>query len=115
MAPVLTSRAVTALKSRLYPNGLANSSGQLGKHFIPHFTGGIEFFLTKLRGTAVTAGSEGFLDPKCRYRAVFGSGNGQPIEGPPPKTLYLPLNFIAQKACTWSHPVYGLFVFSLNQ
>ena len=49
-------------KSRLYPNGLANSSGQLGKHFIPHFTGGIEFFLTKLRGTAVTAGSEGFLD-----------------------------------------------------
>jgi choline dehydrogenase-like flavoprotein len=49
-------------KSRLYPNGLANSSGHLGRHFIPHFTGGIEFFLTKLIGTRPTAGAEGFLD-----------------------------------------------------
>lgn len=48
-------------KSRLYPNGLANSSGQLGRHYIPHMTGGIQCFLTKLIGKPVT-NDEGFLD-----------------------------------------------------
>ena len=48
-------------KSRLYPGGLGNSSGHLGKHFIPHFTGGVEAFLTDLIGTPVT-NDEGFLD-----------------------------------------------------
>jgi glucoside 3-dehydrogenase (cytochrome c) catalytic subunit len=47
--------------SRRYPNGLANSSGQLGRHFIPHFTGGIECVLEGLRGTRPT-NDEGFLD-----------------------------------------------------
>ena len=48
-------------KSRLYPNGLANSSGHLGKHFIPHFTGGVQVFLKDLIGTPVHP-DEGFLD-----------------------------------------------------
>lgn len=48
-------------KSRRYPTGLANSSGQLGQHFIPHFTGGIEFLLTQLKGKPV-GNDEGFLD-----------------------------------------------------
>ena len=48
-------------KSRLYPTGLANSSGQLGKHFIPHFTGGVQAFLHELTGKPVT-NDEGFLD-----------------------------------------------------
>ena len=48
-------------KSRRYPNGLANSSGQLGRHFIPHFTGGIDCVLEGLRGTK-PANDEGFLD-----------------------------------------------------
>ena len=48
-------------KSRLYPTGLANSSGQLGKHFIPHFTGGVQAFLTGLIGKPST-NDEGFLD-----------------------------------------------------
>ena len=47
--------------SRRYPTGLANSSGQLGRHFIPHFTGGIECVLEGLRGKTVT-NDEGFLD-----------------------------------------------------
>jgi choline dehydrogenase-like flavoprotein len=47
--------------SSRYPNGLANSSGQLGRHFIPHFTGGIECVLENLRGTRPT-NDEGFLD-----------------------------------------------------
>ncbi len=48
-------------KSRLYPNGLANSSGQLGKHFIPHFTGGVQCFLKELVGKPAT-NDEGYLD-----------------------------------------------------
>ena len=47
--------------SSRYPKGLANSSGQLGRHFIPHFTGGIECVLEDLRGTQPT-NDEGFLD-----------------------------------------------------
>jgi choline dehydrogenase-like flavoprotein len=48
-------------KSRLYPDGLANSSGQLGRHFIPHMTGGIQCFLTPLIGKPAS-NDEGFLD-----------------------------------------------------
>jgi choline dehydrogenase-like flavoprotein len=48
-------------KSRLYPNGLANSSGALGRYFIPHFTSGVEAFLPQLMDTRTT-NDEGFLD-----------------------------------------------------
>ena len=48
-------------KSRLYPTGLANSSGHLGRDFIPHFTGGVQSFLTDLIGKPAT-NDEGFLD-----------------------------------------------------
>ena len=48
-------------RSRQYPDGLANSSGQLGKNFIPHFTGGVEAFLTDLIGKP-PVNDEGFLD-----------------------------------------------------
>lgn len=48
-------------KSTLHPNGLANSSGELGRNFIPHFTGGVEVFLKDLVGRPTTD-DEGFLD-----------------------------------------------------
>jgi choline dehydrogenase-like flavoprotein len=48
-------------KSRRYPTGLANSSGQLGRNFIPHFTGGVELFLRQFIGKEPT-NDEGFLD-----------------------------------------------------
>ena len=48
-------------RSQLYPNGLANSNGHLGKHFIPHFTGGVQVFLKELIGSPLKA-DEGFLD-----------------------------------------------------
>ncbi len=48
-------------KSRIYPDGLANSSGRLGKDFIPHFTGGVQAFLTDLIGRP-PVNDEGFLD-----------------------------------------------------
>jgi len=48
-------------KSRRYPHGLANSSGELGRNFIPHFTGGVEVFLKDLVGRPAS-NDEGFLD-----------------------------------------------------
>jgi choline dehydrogenase-like flavoprotein len=46
-------------RSRLYPTGLGNSSGELGKNFIPHFTGGVQCFLGDMLGKG---DDEGFLD-----------------------------------------------------
>jgi len=48
-------------KSSRYPTGLANSSGELGRNFIPHFTGGVQCFLHDLIGKPGTK-DEGFLD-----------------------------------------------------
>ena len=48
-------------KSARYPEGLANSSGELGRNFIPHFTGGVQCFLTELIDKPVS-NDEGFLD-----------------------------------------------------
>lgn len=48
-------------KSSRYSTGLGNSSGELGRNFIPHFTNGVECFLGDLIGQP-TANDEGFLD-----------------------------------------------------
>ena len=48
-------------KSSRFPTGLANSSGELGKNFIPHITAGFEAFLTDFIGKP-SANDEGFLD-----------------------------------------------------
>lgn len=48
-------------KSRHFPTGLGNSSGQLGKNFIPHINAGIEAFLTDFVGKPAVD-DEGFLD-----------------------------------------------------
>ena len=48
-------------KSSRFPAGLANSSGELGKNFIPHITAGFEAFLTDFIGNPST-NDEGFLD-----------------------------------------------------
>lgn len=48
-------------KSRLHSQGLANSSGELGRNFIPHFTGGVQCFLKDLIGKP-PVNDEGFLD-----------------------------------------------------
>ncbi|MGH9345163.1 MAG: GMC oxidoreductase, partial [Terriglobia bacterium] len=48
-------------KSPRFPTGLGNSSGQLGKNFIPHITGGFEGFLVDFIGRR-EVNDEGFLD-----------------------------------------------------
>ncbi|BDC51560.1 GMC family oxidoreductase [Bryobacterales bacterium F-183] len=61
-ACVQTVALMLMSKSSRYPTGLANSSGHLGKDFIPHFTGGVECFHPELMGKPLTAGDDGFLD-----------------------------------------------------
>lgn len=59
-----TAQSVALLlmsRSRRYSTGLANSSGELGRNFIPHFTGGVQAFLTDLIGVK-PVDDEGFLD-----------------------------------------------------
>jgi choline dehydrogenase-like flavoprotein len=48
-------------KSSRFPTGLANSSGQLGRNFIPHITAGFELFLEDFIGKT-PENDEGFLD-----------------------------------------------------
>src|SRR5262245_20003858 len=48
-------------RSEHYSNGLGNSSGQLGKNYIPHFTGHLTGFVRELIGTKVV-NEEGALD-----------------------------------------------------
>ena len=48
-------------KSGRFPNGLGNSSGELGKNFIPHITAGFEGFLSDFIAKPAT-NDEGFLD-----------------------------------------------------
>ena len=48
-------------RSRYYPSGLANSSGELGKNYIPHFTGNINGFARELIGSKAV-NEEGALD-----------------------------------------------------
>ncbi len=48
-------------KSSRFPAGLGNSSGELGKNFIPHITAGFEAFLEEFIGKP-TVDDQGFLD-----------------------------------------------------
>jgi choline dehydrogenase-like flavoprotein len=48
-------------KSSRFPSGLGNSSGELGKNFIPHITLGYEIFLQDFIGKPTTD-DQGFLD-----------------------------------------------------
>lgn len=48
-------------KSTRFPTGLANSSGELGKNFIPHITAGFEAFVEEFIGKPPT-NDQGFLD-----------------------------------------------------
>ncbi|MCU1293525.1 MAG: family oxidoreductase, partial [Bryobacterales bacterium] len=48
-------------KSSRFPSGLGNSSGELGKNFIPHITSGYEIFLEDFIGKP-SVDDQGFLD-----------------------------------------------------
>jgi choline dehydrogenase-like flavoprotein len=87
-------------RSGRYPTGLANSSGALGRHFIPHFTGGIECFLTELAGTPAT-NDEGFLDhaylPSFMHRRKRGYA----------RSFGAQLNYQNRRGVGWARSVGG--------
>ena len=87
--------------SRRYPTGLANSSGQLGRHFIPHFTGGIECVLEGLRGKPVT-NDEGFLDHA--YLPSFMHTNKQRGYA---RSFGAQLNYQNRRSAGWAKTVGG--------
>ncbi|MBI1896617.1 MAG: GMC family oxidoreductase, partial [Acidobacteria bacterium] len=87
-------------KSRLYPNGLANSSGQLGRHFIPHMTGGVQCFLSELIGTPLRD-DEGFLDHA--YLPSFMHGRRRDYA----RSFGAQFNYQNRRAVGWARQVPG--------
>jgi choline dehydrogenase-like flavoprotein len=87
-------------KSRLYPQGLANSSGHLGKHFIPHFTGGVECFLTDLIAKP-SVNDEGFLDHA--YVPSFMHGRKRDYA----RSFGIQFNYQNRRAVGWARSVKG--------
>jgi choline dehydrogenase-like flavoprotein len=83
-----------------YPKGLANSSGQLGRHFIPHFTGGIECVLEGLRGTR-PVNDEGFLDHA--YMPSFMHAKKRPYA----RSFGAQLNYQNRRLAGWAKSVAG--------
>jgi choline dehydrogenase-like flavoprotein len=86
--------------SRRYPRGLANSSGQLGRHFIPHFTGGIECVLEDLRGAKPT-NDEGFLDHA--YMPSFMHNRKRPYA----RSFGAQLNYQNRRLAGWAKTMGG--------
>jgi choline dehydrogenase-like flavoprotein len=58
---VVACACVQSVALLLMSKGFPNSSGELGRNFIPHFTGGVQCFLQELIGRP-PANDEGFLD-----------------------------------------------------
>lgn len=87
-------------KSRLYPTGLGNSSGHLGKDFIPHFTGGVEIFLKDLIGKPA-ANDEGFLDHA--YMPSFMHSRKRDYA----RSFGMQFNYQNRRAAGWTRAVPG--------
>ncbi len=87
-------------RSRLYPRGLANSSGQLGRHFIPHFTGSIQCFLKELIGRA-PENDEGFLDHA--YIPSFMHDRKRDYA----RSFGIQFNYQNRRAANWARSVAG--------
>lgn len=87
-------------KSRRYPTGLANSSGELGRNFIPHFTGGVQCFLTDLIGKPAL-NDEGFLDHA--YVPSFMHGRKRDYA----RSFGVQFNYQNRRATGWAREVPG--------
>lgn len=87
-------------KSRLYPSGLGNSSGELGRNFIPHFTGGVEIFLKDLIGKP-SINDEGFLDHA--YIPSFMHDRKRPYA----RSFGMQFNYQNRRGVGWARSVPG--------
>src|SRR5205823_3902563 len=88
-------------KSSRFPMGLANSSGQLGKNFIPHITAGFEIFLTEFIGKP-SVNDEGFLDHA--YIPSFMHSRKRDY----PRSFGIQFNYQNHRAVGWARNVKGM-------
>jgi choline dehydrogenase-like flavoprotein len=88
-------------KSSRFPAGLANSSGELGKNFIPHITAGFEAFLTPFIGKP-SINEEGFLDHA--YVPSFMHAKKRDY----PRSFGVQFNYQNQRSVGWAKNVKGM-------
>jgi choline dehydrogenase-like flavoprotein len=88
-------------KSSRFPAGLANSSGELGKNFIPHITAGFEAFLTPFIGKP-SINEEGFLDHA--YVPSFMHSKKRDY----PRSFGVQFNYQNQRSVGWAKNVKGM-------
>lgn len=88
-------------KSSRFPTGLGNSSGELGKNFIPHITGGFEVFLEELIGKP-SVDDEGFLDHA--YIPSFMHTRKRNY----PRSFGVQFNYQNHRAAGWARSMKGM-------
>lgn len=88
-------------KSRQFPTGLANSSGELGKNFIPHINGGFEVFLEDLIGNP-QGNDEGFLDHA--YIPSFMHKQKRDY----PRSFGIQFNYQNRRSVGWARTIKGM-------
>ena len=88
-------------KSSRFPNGLGNSSGELGKNFIPHINAGFELFLNDFIGKP-SVNDEGFLDHA--YIPSFMHNRKRDY----PRSFGIQFNYQNHRAAGWARNVKGM-------
>jgi choline dehydrogenase-like flavoprotein len=88
-------------RSSRFPTGLANSSGELGRNFIPHINVGIEAFLEQRVGIPTTD-DEGFLDHA--YIPSFMHAKKRDY----PRSFGYQFNYQNQRSVGWARRMKGM-------
>jgi choline dehydrogenase-like flavoprotein len=88
-------------RSPRFPNGLGNSSGQVGKNFIPHINAGFEVFLEGMMGKP-EENEQGFLDHA--YIPSFMHSRKRDY----PRSFGIQFNYQNQRAVGWARNVKGM-------
>jgi len=88
-------------KSNRFSTGLANSSGELGKNFIPHINAGFEAFLTPFIGKP-SINEEGFLDHAYIPSFIHSKKRDYP------RSFGVQFNYQNQRSVGWAKNVKGM-------
>jgi choline dehydrogenase-like flavoprotein len=88
-------------KSSRFPTGLGNSSGELGKNFIPHITAGFELFLKDFIGKP-DVNDEGFLDHA--YIPSFMHNRKRDY----PRSFGIQFNYQNHRTAGWTRSIKGM-------
>ncbi len=88
-------------RSSRFPNGLGNSSGQVGKNFIPHINAGFEVFLQDMMNKP-DKNDQGFLDHA--YIPSFMHNKKRDY----PRSFGIQFNYQNQRAVGWARNMKGM-------